>query len=95
VRKQLNKATRVAFGDFVIQKNNESYSVKGFLMEDEELGSADLKHFCQAVSPNDEPCYNPAIVRCGKCGRWFCDTHAEDDEWHSCASPLGEEGGEA
>ena len=30
------------------------------VMEDEEPNSADTKHFCQAVSPNDEPCYNPA-----------------------------------
>ena len=95
MRKQLNKATSVVFGDFVIQKNNESYSVKGFLMGDEELKSPDAKHFCQAVSPNDEPCYHPATVRCKRCGRWFCDTHVDDEEWHSCALPPGEEGGEA
>ena len=65
------------------------------LLGENELGSADLKHFCQAVSPNDEPCYNPATVRCTRCGRWFCDTHTEDEEWHSCALRSGEEGGEA
>jgi len=65
------------------------------VMEDEELESEDLKHFCQAVSPNDEPCYNPATVRCTKCGRWFCASHSEDEGWHSCALPPGEEGGEA
>jgi hypothetical protein len=64
-------------------------------MGENEPASADLKHFCQAVSPNDEPCYNPATVRCGRCGRWFCDTHADEDEWHSCALPHGDEGGEA
>jgi hypothetical protein len=64
-------------------------------MEDKKKGSADLHRFCQAVSPNDEPCYNPATARCTKCGRWFCDAHAEDEEWHSCALPSGEEGGEA
>jgi hypothetical protein len=64
-------------------------------MEDEEIASADLKRLCQAVSPNDEPCDNPATGRCTKCGRWFCDAHAEDDEWHSCALPPGEQGGEA
>jgi hypothetical protein len=40
-------------------------------MEEKELGSVDLKRFCQAVSPNDEPCDNPATVRCTRCGRWF------------------------
>ena len=65
------------------------------VMGEKELKSADLKHFCQAVSPNDEPCYSPVTVRCGRCGRWFCDTHVEDEEWHSCALPPGEEGGEA
>jgi len=64
-------------------------------MEENELASADLKHFCKAVSPNDEPCYHPATVPCTRCGRWFCDIHADDEEWHSCALSLGEEGGEA
>jgi len=49
----------------------------------------------QAVSPNDEPCDHPATVHCAKCGRWFCDAHAEDER-HPCMLPLsGEEGGEA
>ena len=34
------------------------------VMEDEEPNSADLKHFCQAVSPNDEPCDNTATPPC-------------------------------
>jgi hypothetical protein len=34
------------------------------------------------VSPNDEPCDHPATVHCENCGRWFCDAHAEDEEWH-------------
>jgi hypothetical protein len=29
------------------------------------------------------------------CRRWFCDAHAEDEEWHPCMLPPGEEGGEA
>jgi hypothetical protein len=33
-------------------------------------------------------------VHCAKCGRWFCDAHAEDEEWHPCMLPLGDEGGE-
>jgi hypothetical protein len=65
------------------------------VMDAEEIKSADLKHFCQSVSANDEPCDNPATLRCTRCSRWFCDTHVEDEEWHSCALPPGEEGGEA
>jgi hypothetical protein len=43
----------------------------------------------QAVSPNDEPCDYPATVHCAKCGRWFCDAHAEDEEWHPCMPQRG------
>ena len=55
----------------------------------------EVERSCQAVSPNDEPCDYPATVHCAKCGRWFCDAHAEDEEWHPCMLPLGDEGGEA
>jgi hypothetical protein len=57
--------------------------------------SEDVERSCQAVSPNDEPCDYPATVHCASCGRWFCDAHAEDVEWHPCMLPPGEEGGEA
>ena len=50
---------------------------------------------CQGISRNDEPCDFPATVHCSKCGQWFCDAHAEDDEWHPCSLDPGEEGGEA
>lgn len=50
---------------------------------------------CQGVSPADEPCTLAGTVHCVKCGRWFCDAHAEDDQWHPCMLPEGEEGGEA
>ena len=53
-------------------------------MELKEAESTDLERFCQAVSPNVEPCDYPATVHCAKCGRWFCDAHAEDEEWHPC-----------
>ena len=53
------------------------------------------ERLCQAVSPNDEPYDYPATVHCAKCGRWFCDAHAEDEEWHPCMLPPGDEGGEA
>src|SRR5882757_5960878 len=61
----------------------------------EEKDESDLERFCQAVSPNDEPCDSPATVHCAKCGRWFCDAHAEDKEWHPCMLPPGDEGAEA
>ena len=57
--------------------------------------SANVERLCQAISPNDEPCDYPATVHCAKCGRWFCDAHAEDEEWHPCMLPPGDEGGEA
>ena len=57
--------------------------------------SEDLERLCQAVSPQDEPCNFPASVRCPQCDKWFCDAHAEDDEWHPCMLDEGEEGGEA
>jgi len=57
--------------------------------------SDDVQRLCQAVSPSDEPCDYPATVHCAKCGRWFCDAHAEDEEWHQCMLRGGDEGGEA
>ena len=64
-------------------------------MEEKEAESVDLRLLCQGVSPNDEPCGYPATVHCPMCERWFCDAHAEDEEWHPCVLPPGEEGGEA
>ena len=55
----------------------------------------DLERLCQGVSANDAPCGYPATVHCATCGRWFCDAHAENAEWHSCTMAPGEEGGEA
>jgi hypothetical protein len=60
----------------------------------EEEGS-ELEQLCQGVSPNDEPCGYPATVHCPTCKRWFCDAHAEEEEWHSGMREPGEEGGEA
>jgi len=44
---------------------------------------------CQAVSSTDEVCGFPATVRCSICGKWFCDAHAEDEQWHSCVRLPG------
>jgi hypothetical protein len=50
---------------------------------------------CQGESPNNELCTNPATVHCATCDKWFCDSHAEDGEWHPCMLGPGHEGGEA
>lgn len=68
---------------------------RGVPMGEKEAEGVDLERLCQGVSPNDEPCDYPATVHCARCGRWFCDAHAEEEEWHSCMLPPGEEGGEA
>jgi hypothetical protein len=57
--------------------------------------TADLDRVCQAVSPDGEQCTQPGAVHCTTCAKWFCDTHAEDEEWHACMRVAGEEGGEA
>lgn len=49
---------------------------------------------CQGVSPNDQACNQPATVHCIKCDLWFCDLHAEDEQWHACMVSEGDEGGE-
>ena len=53
------------------------------------------ERLCEAVSPEGEACdYVPATVHCPKRDKWFCETHAEDEHWHSCALEPGDEGGE-
>lgn len=64
-------------------------------MEEKEAEGADPERMCQGVSSDDEPCNYPAKVHCATCNRWFCDVHAEDEEWHACTLLPGEEGGEA
>ena len=34
-----------------------------------------------------ERCTCEAVVHCPRCGRWYCDAHAEDEKWHHCALP--------
>ena len=64
-------------------------------MGDEKSDREDLERLCQGVSPSNEPSNYPATVHCATCGRWFCDAHAEDDDWHPCIRATGNEGGEA
>jgi hypothetical protein len=53
-------------------------------MGEEESASADLERLCQGISPEVGACSFPATVRCPTCSKWFCDAHAEDEQWHSC-----------
>jgi hypothetical protein len=65
------------------------------LQQVNQTEARDLEWFCQAVSTMDEPCNSAATFHCGICGRWFCATHAGDDNWHTCVLAPGDEGGEA
>jgi hypothetical protein len=51
-----------------------------------EAQRVDPEHVC--VSRYGERCSCEAVVHCPKCGRWFCDAHAEEEKWHSCALPM-------
>jgi len=44
-----------------------------------------LERLC--ASRYGERCTCDAAVHCPRCGRWFCDAHAEDEKWHQCALP--------
>ena len=62
---------------------------------EQEMEAEDLERLCQGVSSSAEICRYPATVHCATCGRWFCDAHAEDEEWHPCMLQDRDEGGEA
>ena len=51
-----------------------------------EAQRVDPEHIC--VSRYGQRCSCEAVVHCPKCGRWFCDAHAEEEKWHSCALPM-------
>ena len=53
--------------------------------EQKEAESAGLERLC--ASRYGERCTGEAAVHCPRCGRWFCDAHAEDEKWHHCALP--------
>jgi hypothetical protein len=50
--------------------------------EEPQTAESDLVHVCSRYA---ERCTYEATVHCPKCGRWFCDAHAEDGQWHRCA----------
>lgn len=52
-------------------------------IEEKQAEAADLERIC--VSRYGERCTCDPAVHCPKCGRWFCDAHAEDAKWHPCA----------
>jgi hypothetical protein len=39
---------------------------------------------CQGVSAREPACNLAATVHCIQCDLWFCDIHAEDEQWHAC-----------
>jgi hypothetical protein len=53
-------------------------------MGEEEAASTDLERLCQGISRGVASCTYPATVRCTSCKKWFCDAHAEDEQWHPC-----------
>jgi hypothetical protein len=59
-----------------------------------ETANQEVKPSCEGVSPLDEPCNQSAEIFCETCERWFCASHAEDEQWHACTVELGDEGGE-
>lgn len=58
-------------------------------MGEEEDQSEDRERLCQGVSYRNETCTYPATVHCTTCRKWFCDAHAEDEQWHPCMLPPG------
>jgi|GEM_PF-2589467 hypothetical protein len=39
---------------------------------------------CQGIAAGQPRCNLGATVHCNRCDLWFCDIHAEDEDWHSC-----------
>ena len=64
--------------------NASRMAARGVAMGEEEAASADLERLCQGISPGVAACTYPATVRCTSCQKWFCDAHAEDEQWHAC-----------
>jgi hypothetical protein len=62
---------------------NDGALLHGTLKES-QVKFVSLIEGAKIVSAVSEPCDYPATLHCAKCGRWFCDAHAEDEEWHPC-----------
>ena len=53
--------------------------------EETQAESSNLVHLCSRYA---ERCSYEATVHCPKCGKWFCDAHAEDGNWHPCVFTI-------
>lgn len=69
----------------------EDFEAHGTALQDESSSTGaegkqseiwDLGRMCR--SRKGQPCTSEATVHCPTCGAWFCDAHAEDEEWHPC-----------
>lgn len=58
-------------------------------MEDISHQPEEKERPCEAISAANEKCGFPAAVRCTLCKKWFCDAHAEDENWHPCVLSPG------
>src|SRR5438552_9871220 len=64
--------------------NASRMAARGVAMGEEEAPSSELERLSQGISPGVAACTYPATVRCTSCQKWFCDAHAEDEQWHAC-----------
>src|SRR2546425_3092046 len=64
--------------------NASRMAARGVAMGEEEAADADPERLCQGISPGVAACTYPATVCCTSCKKWFCDAHAEDEQWHPC-----------
>jgi hypothetical protein len=53
--------------------------------EETQAEYSNLVHLCSRFA---ERCSYEASVHCPKCGKWFCDAHAEDGNWHTCVLTI-------
>ncbi len=59
-------------------------AARGVAMEEKEAANGNLDRLCQGISRGVAACTYPATVRSPSCEKWFCDTHAEDEQWLPC-----------
>lgn len=90
-------AVKVLPAEAIANTPREDFEAYGTVFEranssvatEETFGSADQTRTC---SSNVEQCTFEATVHCPKCGKWFCDAHAEDEQWHSCVAAISGNG---
>lgn len=71
----------------------EDFGANGKVLQDlkpltatKQAERVNVERFC--ISRYGERCSSEAAVHCPKCGRWFCDAHAEDENWHVCVPTI-------